>query len=276
MVTGAARGIGAASVAALAADGWYVVAVDACETGPDMGYPRPTAGDLEGVVRRAEQATGRQAVEGQAAEGQAAEGHVAEGHVVDVRDRSALDSLLAALLARQGRLDAVVAAAGIISGGRSLWETSDTEWDLVLDTDLSGTWRTMAAAIPHVLVAPGPRRLVAVASAAGSLGMHRLGPYVVAKHGVIGLVRALAADLAGTGVTANAVSPGSTRSALLDASLAVYGLGSEDELVARQAPLGRIIEPNEVAETIVWLCSTASAAVTGAVVAVDGGMTATA
>ncbi|MFQ5558371.1 MAG: SDR family oxidoreductase, partial [Acidimicrobiales bacterium] len=111
--------------------------------------------------------------------------------------------------------------------------------------------------------------------AAGSLGLRHLGAYASAKHGVIGLVRSLAADLAGTGVTANIVAPGSTRTPMLDASAAVYGLADPLELVRHQEPLGRLIEPAEVAAAVTWLCSPAAAAVTGAVLPVDGGMTAT-
>ena len=112
----------------------------------------------------------------------------AEALVVDVRDESALAARLADVAHRRGRVDAVVAAAGVISGGRALWEVDEAEWRTVMDTDLAGVWHTIKAAVPHMLASPGPRRFVAVASAAGTLGLPRLGVYAAAKHGVIGLV----------------------------------------------------------------------------------------
>jgi len=115
-------------------------------------------------------------------------------------------------------------------------------------------------------------RIVAVASAAGSTGLYHLAAYSAAKHAVVGLIRGVAMDLAEHGVTANAVSPGSTRTAILKASADVYGLASEEEF-AKNQPIGRLIEPAEVAASIAWLCSPAASAITGADIAVDGGMT---
>jgi SDR family mycofactocin-dependent oxidoreductase len=254
IVTGAARGIGAATVDALVNDGYSVVAVDRCRDIPEVPYALATPSELDAVVARHADA--------------------ALGLVGDVR--SATDMQLAVETATRhfGRLDAVVACAGVLAGGGALWEISDAAWDAVWSVNVLGTRRLIDAAAP-TLIANGPRangRIVAVASAAGSMGLRRLAAYSAAKHAVVGLIRGVAMDLAEYGVTANAVSPGSTRTAILEASAAVYGLDSGEEFAAQQ-PIGRLLDPGEIAAAITWLCSPASSAITGANLAVDGGMT---
>ena len=248
LVTGAARGIGAATVAALVTDGWRVVALDACADDPAVGYPQATLADLDAVV-----AAGAGAV---------------TAVVADVRDQATLDEVIGEF----GVLHALVTCAGVATGGGPMWEATDAEWEAAIGINLTGTFNAVRAAVP--LIADGGR-VVAVASAAGSLGLRHMGPYAAAKHGVIGLIRSLAADLAGTGTTANIVSPGSTATAPLDASAAIYGLDSVDDFVRHQDPLGRLIEPTEGAAAIAWLCYPAASASPGAVVPIDGGMTAT-
>ena len=254
IVTGAARGIGAATVDVLVNEGYRVVAVDRCRDIPEVPYALATPGDLDAIVTR--------------------HGDLVLGLVGDVR--SATDMQLAVETATRhfGRLDAVVACAGVVAGGAPLWEVSDEAWDAVWSVNVLGTRRLIEAAAT-TLIANGPDangRIVAVASAAGRMGLLHLAAYSAAKHAVVGLIRGAAMDLAPHGVTVNAVSPGSTRTAILDASATVYGLASPEEFAQHQ-PIGRLLEPVEVAACIAWLCSPAASAVTGADVAVDGGMT---
>ncbi len=248
--------MGAATVARLVADGWSVVATDSCTDEPAIPYPMATRAELDAVAT--------------------AGGDDVVAVPVDVRDQQSLDAAVAVALDRFGRLDAAIANAGVFAARDRLWEVSDEEWDAVVDVDLRGVFHTARAAIPAILASPEPRRgrFVAVASTAAVVGLERMAPYVAAKHGVIGLVRALAVDLAGTGVTANAVAPGSTRTGILDASAAAYDTAIEG-FATHQRSLGRLVEVEEIAATIAFLCSAGAAAITGAVVPVDGGMTST-
>lgn len=251
LVTGAARGIGAAAVRRLAADGWAVLALDSC-AGPDAApYALPTEADLDAVC---------------------ADLPAVAAAVADVRDRTALERAVATALEHWGRLDAVVAAAGIVGGGRPLWETSEAELDLLWDVNARGVWNTAAVAVPAMLTGPDPSscRFVAVASAAGHQGLFHLAAYNASKHATVGIVRGLAADLAGTGVAAITVSPGSTRTPMLARTAELYTDASIDDLVGHQL-LQRALEPEEIAATIAFCCSPAAAALNGSVVHADGG-----
>jgi SDR family mycofactocin-dependent oxidoreductase len=250
LVTGAARGIGAAAVRALAGAGWSVVAVDRAADDPRLPYGLGTRAELEALA-----------------------GDRVRTVVADTTDAGALAGAVRLAEADFGGLDAALGVAGVIAGGTPLWEMPDAELDAVLDVDLRGTVTLARVAVPALLRRPAPRsgRFVAVASAAATRGLPMLAAYCAAKAGVTGLVRALAAELGGTGVTANAVSPGSTDTAILAESARLYGLASATEF-ARQQPVGRLLDPAEVAAALVWLAGEASSGVTGAVLPVDGGL----
>ncbi len=256
LVTGAARGIGAAAVRGLAAQGWAVLAVDGCADDPALPYRLGRREELDRVVREASEGPGQ-----------------AAAFVADVRDDGQLDAAVAAAEQRWGGLDAAVAAAGVIAGGVPLWEMPAGQLHAVLDTDLGGVLALARAAIPALLRLPPPRagRFLAVASAAATRGLPMLAAYCAAKAGVAGLVRALAAELGATGITANAVSPGSTDTPILAESARLYGLPGPASFAAQQ-PVRRLLEPAEVAAALVWLAGEGSGAITGAVIPVDGGL----
>jgi len=259
VVTGAARGIGAATVRGLAARGWAVLAVDRCADDPALPYLLGSRSQLDQVVAGASAAAGDPAA--------------VRALAADVRDVVAMAAAVKEAERLWGGLDAAVAVAGVIAGGVPLWEMPFEQMEAVLDTNLGGVLALARAAIPALLRRPEPRsgRFLAVASAAATRGMPMLAAYSAAKAGVAGLIRSLGAELGGTGITANAVSPGSTDTPILAETARLYGL-SAGQSFAGQQPMGRLLDPEEVAAALVWLAGKDSSAMTGAVVAVDGGL----
>jgi SDR family mycofactocin-dependent oxidoreductase len=262
LVTGAARGIGAATVRALAVEGWHVLAVDRAADDPSLPYPLATEADLVAAISHA----------AAAAEGSGADGQIVATRA-DVRDVGALSAAIAEAEARWGGLDAAIACAGVIAGGAPQWEVRPEHEQAVLDVDLGGVLNLARTAVPALLRRPEPRsgRFLAVASAAATRGLPMLAAYCAAKAGVAGLIRALAVELGPTGVTANAVSPGSTATAMLDESARLYSLRGAHEFASTQ-PAGRLLAPAEVAAVLAFLAGPASSGMTGAVVPVDGGL----
>jgi len=250
LVTGAARGIGAATVRALAEAGWAVVATDVCADDPRLPYALGTREELAAL-----------------------RGDGVLTVVTDTCDPAALAAAVALAEAEFGGLDAALAVAGVVAGGVPLWEQPAEQVQAVLDVDLTGVLHLARAAVPALLRRPVPRsgRFLAVASAAAVRGLPMLAAYCAAKAGVTGLVRALAVELGPYGVTANAVSPGSTDTPVLAESARLYGLGGASEFAAQQ-PLGRLLAPHDVARALVWLAGEGSGGVTGAVLPVDGGL----
>ena len=249
LVTGAARGIGAATVRRLAIDGWSVVAVDICADDPAVPYSLATRAELDALRQLGAVTT----------------------IVGDVRDASALQSAVDTAVETYGGLDAALAVAGVIAGG--LHWSSDAETErVVLDVNLNGVLNLARAAVPALLERPEPRsgRFIAVASAAATRGLDKLAAYSAAKAGVTGFIRSLAAELGCTGVTANAVSPGSTATPMLEATARVYGIEMAE--FANQQPIGRLLDADEVAAALAWLAGRDSSGMTGTVVAVDGGL----
>jgi SDR family mycofactocin-dependent oxidoreductase len=258
LVTGAARGIGAATVMALAAGGWRVVAADRCADDRALPYPLGSRDELDDVVASACAAAGAENVVAAQA---------------DTRDAGALAAAVRLAEDRWGGLDAAIAAAGVIAGGVPAWQVPPEQEQAVIDINLGGVLTLARVAVPALLRRPEPRhgRFLAVASAAATRGLPMLAAYCAAKAGVAGFVRALAAELGRTGVTANAVSPGSTATPILDESARLYALPAAAAFAAQQ-PLGRLLDPAEVAAVLAFLAGDGASAMTGAVIPVDGGL----
>lgn len=257
LVTGGARGIGAAIAEALSAQGCSVAIVDRCADDPALSYSLATTADLEASVKACGGEAGR-----------------AIGIVADVRDQAAMNAAVAATVKRFGGLDVTVAAAGAIAGGQPAWATSEEDWTTMFDINVHGVWRLARAAVPAMLERPVPRhgRFVVVSSMGGAVGLPMLSAYVAAKHAANGLVRSMAAELGRDGITVNAIAPGSTTTAMLTASAKVYGLTDFSGLIGLHL-LERPLHPDEVAAVVAFMCRPESSGVTGAVLPVDAGAT---
>ena len=257
LVTGGARGIGAAIARALAGRECAIALVDRCADDPALAYALASKAELDDMVATCEECGSR-----------------AIGIVADVREQTAIDAAVAETVERFGGLDVVVSAAGAIAGGDPVWTTDESVWQAMFDINVHGVRRLARAAVPAMLQRPMPRqgRFVVITSMGGAVGLPMLSAYVAAKHAANGLVRSMAAELGRDGITVNAIAPGSTTTAMLTASAAVYRLPDVKGLITQHL-LDRPLEPAEVAAAVAFVCSTDSSGITGAVIPVDAGAT---
>ena len=189
-ITGAARGQGRSHAIRLAEEGADIIAVDLCEQVGTVPYPLATADDLAQTVKEVE-SLDRRIVATQA----------------DVRDLGALQRAVADGVAQLGRLDIVSANAGIASTDSSTCDISEQSWADMLDINLTGVWHTAKACVPHLIEGGRGGSIVLTSSAAGLQAYAGIGHYVAAKHGVVGLMRTLALELAPHLIRVNSLHP---------------------------------------------------------------------
>jgi NAD(P)-dependent dehydrogenase (short-subunit alcohol dehydrogenase family) len=208
---------------------------------------------------------------------------IAEGNsniramTADVTDETSVAKLYQQAEAAGEPIDIVVANAGMAESAPA-HKTSLDLWTRTLNVNLTGAFLTVKPALAGMRER-GRGRIVFIASTAGLKGYAYVAPYVAAKHGVVGLARALAVETAATGITVNAVCPGFTDTPMLNESIRhIVETTKRNEAdvradLAERNAQGRLIQPNEVADVVFWLCSDAAAAVTGQAIAVSGGET---
>lgn len=264
MITGAARALGRSHALLFAGEGADLILVDQCE--PDAGpYPMSSRRDLEETAESCRRLGSRVVTA-----------------VADVRDQAAVDKAAAAGVDEFGRIDVLLNNAGMLGpGGRRVHELTEEQWQLALDVNLSGTWRCCRAVLPH-MVEQGGGRIVNTSSTGGRVAFEMYANYVAAKHGVIGLTKAIALEYGRNGVRANAVCPSTvadnsslgTRSTRAVAE----GMGAELQDYERSSaalhPIGRLVTAAEVSAACLWLAGPHSGGVTGTELVVDGGFTA--
>ena len=239
-LTGGSSGIGRATVLRLAREGADVAFTFVAS--------RPAERDAAGQVVAAVQALGRRA----------------RAFEADVRDAAAVEAAVAATVAELGTIDLLVAGAGI-ADDRVHWKMSEESWDRVLDVNLKGVFLTCRAVTP-ILRAKGRGRVVTISSIVALHGKVGLANYAASKAALIGFTKTLARELGPRGITVNAVAPGFIKTPLT-ADLPPEQL----EELTRASSLGRLGEPEDVADVIAFLLSEDARYVTGEVVRVDGG-----
>ena len=262
-VTGAARGQGRAEAVRFAEEGAEIIALDICANVEGVGYPGATSDDLAETVRQVE-SLDRRIVAREA----------------DVRDSAAVKAVVDEGVAQFGGLDIVMANAGITTFG-PIDELSDETWDTMIDINLTGVWKSIKPGIPH-LRARGGGSIVITSSGAGLIAPNNLGHYNAAKHGLVGLMRSLANELAPAMIRANSLHPTQVDTPMIqnDETYRLFrpeleSPGRED-IVELSTKMNGLpipwVEPLDIANAALFLASDEARYITGLTMTVDAGV----
>ncbi|MDQ2054572.1 MULTISPECIES: mycofactocin-coupled SDR family oxidoreductase [Halobellus] len=257
-VTGAGRGQGRSHAVAYAEHGADVVVTGLSRGIETSQYPLATADDLDETVRRVE-ATGQRALRLR----------------VDVRDEAAVEAAVGRAVDEMGKIDILANNAGIWNV-TDLVEMDERRWDELVDSNLKGAWLCAKHVGQHFIDRGEGGRIVSTASTAGLVGSKGSGHYAAAKHGVVGLTKALALELAEYDVTVNAVAPTGVATPMIDGILETVGEAALNAVSDASGSMNvldeQLIDPRDVTEAYLWLASDAARYVTGVTLPVDAGM----
>ena len=263
-ITGAARGQGRSHAIRLAQEGADIIAVDICEDVPGIPYPGATEADLAETVKQVE-ALDRRIVAAKA----------------DVRDYAGLKAALDDGVAQLGRLDIVSANAGIGTAPVAAWEMDESVWQTMIDINLTGVWHTTKAAIPHLIEGGHGGSIILTSSAAGLQAYENIAHYVSAKHGVVGLMRTLALELAPHFIRVNSIHPTQVDTPMIqnEPTWRLFRPDLEHPTEADFAPASQAmnalpipwVDPVDISNAVLYLASDESRYVTGVTLPVDAG-----
>jgi SDR family mycofactocin-dependent oxidoreductase len=255
LVSGAARGQGRSHVVRLAQEGADIIAFDVCRQLDTVPYPMAVPEDLGQTVELVEELDRR-----------------IVAREADVRDAAAVQALVDEGMREFGRLDVVCANAGIAAIVENTWTMTDDQWEEVIAVDLTGVWKTVKAAVPAVIEAGNGGSIVITSSTAGVKGIPGMGHYAAAKHGVVGLMRTLANELAPHSIRVNTVHPTGVNTPMIVNDVATQWMSRAADLVNMQNALPvALVEPVDITNAIVWLASDDARYVTGVSLPVDAG-----
>jgi SDR family mycofactocin-dependent oxidoreductase len=257
-ITGAARAQGRAHAVRLAREGADIIVLDICApVSSTLSYPAATPEDLSETVRLVE-----------------AEGRKVLAREVDIRDDPALRQLVADGVEQFGRLDILVANAGVLGWGR-LWELTDEQWDTVIGVNLTGTWRTLRAAVPAMIEAGNGGSIVIVSSSAGLKATPGNGHYAASKHGLTALTNTLAIELGEYGIRVNSIHPYSVDTPMIEPEAMMQIFADHPRFVHSFPPMPLqykgFMAADEVSDVVAWLAGDGSGTLSGTQIPVDKG-----
>jgi SDR family mycofactocin-dependent oxidoreductase len=255
-VSGAARGQGRSHALRLAEEGADIIAFDVCAQLSSVPYPMAVSDDLKETIRQVEELDRR-----------------IVAREADVRDSAAVKSIVDEGVAEFGRLDVVCANAGICSFAENVWSITDEQWEEMIAVNLTGVFKTVRAAAPHMIAAGNGGSIVLTSSTAGFKGMTGIGHYVSAKHGVVGLMRTLANELGQYSIRVNTVHPTGVNTPMVVNDFMSSFLQDDPDMQAnmQNALPVEMLEAVDISNAIVWLASDEGRYVTGVTLPVDAG-----